>query len=108
MFSNLCASVLAGRGGFDRFGGYGGMMGSGFGWIGLIIHGLFSLAALVLFIILIVWLVRAVKRNRTMPNFHGFTPHNEAASALKLLNERYARGEISEEEYLKVKKNLTE
>jgi putative membrane protein len=113
MFNNLFANCFSGRG-LDRFsGGYGGMMGGGFSWIGMIIGGLFSLAFLVLFVLLIVWLVRMAKRSHNPANFSGYNPHaatpgQDAASALRILNERYAHGEISEEEYLKMKKNLTE
>lgn len=90
-------------GGFPVMGGYGS-------WIGLIGHGIFSLVLLALAIALIVWLVRLAKRAGTPVHPAGFVQPgaSEAASALNLLNDRYVKGEIAEEEYLKIKKNLTE
>ena len=93
--------------GFD--GGYSGFGGMG-SWIGLISYGIFSLVLLALAVALIVWLVRLAKRAGTPVNPAGFAQPgaSETASALKLLNDRYVKGEIAEEEYLKIKKNLTE
>lgn len=113
MFYNLVANCFGGRG-LDRFSnGFGGMMGGGFSWFAIIARGLFSLAFLVLVIVLIIWLVRMAKRSHNQSHFGGYSPttpagSQEAAGALKILSERYARGEISEEEFLRMKKNLTE
>ena len=71
--------------------GFGGMgFGMGFGWI----IGLLVIAA-------IIWLiVRA-----TSPNTHENSIENK--SALDILIERYARGEIDKEDFEERKNNLT-
>lgn len=121
-FAALCTRNFDGRtfgGAIDGAGrtfGGGTMMdryfGGGFGWIGLIAQGLFGLAILTLFVVLIIWLVRLSKRAKNPGAGNAFGGaagfNNPTASALNLLNERYAKGEIEEEAYLKVKKNLTE
>ncbi len=90
-------------GGYSSFGSYGS-------WIGLIGHGIFSLFLLALGVALVVWLVRLAKRtgNSNAPSGFGPTVSSDTTSALKLLNERYVKGEVTEEEYLKIKKNLSE
>jgi uncharacterized membrane protein len=108
--SNL---ALATRGNLDQFASRPEVpVGTGLRWISLIFHGLFGLACLVALIVLIVYLVRAAKQNHSQPQTTpagGVTQQADtSASALVILNERYARGEISEEDYLKMKKNLTE
>ncbi|MDD2534313.1 MAG: SHOCT domain-containing protein [Eubacteriales bacterium] len=109
--ASLCTRTFGGRS-YDGRSMMDGFYGSNYGWVGMIGQGLFGLAILALFIVLIVWLIRLAKRagNSSSQNNFGSTSsyHVETASALKLLNDRYAKGEISEEEYLKVKKNLTE
>lgn len=73
---------------WDHMQGYGGM---GFGWgFGLIIW----LLLLVGIIIGIKWLVSS----------SGNGVH--APTAMEILKQRYARGEISEEEYRKMKKEI--
>lgn len=111
---------LCNRGLFD---GYNGMMrnwGSG-GWIGMMFGGLFFTILLILVVILIVAMIR-----RHGPGMHGGPmehgqhggpggpggPGHEDAfrknvdSALAILNERYAKGEINQEEYLAKKNDL--
>ena len=70
-----------------RYGGYGyGMMGFGWGFIMMI-------GILILIILAVVALIRFVQRSS--PN----SSINSGSKALEILNERYARGEISDEEY---------
>jgi putative membrane protein len=68
-----------------------GMMGGGFGWmsIGMLIFGLLVLAGIFLL-------------------FSSYRPHlyGRRDDALMIARERYARGEISQEEYEKIRKNL--
>lgn len=62
------------------------MMGYGFGWFGW----LFMLSFWLLLILGVVWLVRSVSE-----------PHDSSsqASARRILDERFASGEVSAEEY---------
>jgi len=71
------------------FHGYFHGWGMTFGW-------LIGLA----FLVLVIWLVA---RLAARPN--NFTPH-ATKSALDILNERYARGEIGTEEYKEKKKEI--
>lgn len=61
------------------------MSGFGFGWFGW----LFMLAVWVLFVAGVVWLVRTL----------AFTASGSDQSARRTLDERFARGELSPEEY---------
>jgi putative membrane protein len=70
------------------------MMGYGIGWI-------FMLGILVLIILGIWALIRYIKGSsyRNMSNYH-------KNNAMDILNERYAKGEIGEDEYNKIKSNI--
>jgi len=70
------------------------MMGNGFG---LGIPGLGMILVWVAIIFLLVWLVRAFSR----------TSDGKEKSARKILDERYARGEIDRQEYEEKKRDLT-
>jgi putative membrane protein len=69
--------------------GFGNGWGMGFGWlIGLLIVGA------------IVWLIiRSINQNNV--------PSRHTKSALDILKERYAKGEIGKEEYEEKKKDLS-
>ncbi len=82
---SVAAAVLADANGFDHMNGWGG------GWMWL-----WGVAMMVLFVVLIVWLVRAADRP-TGPT-RGPAPE-PGARAREILAERYASGEISTEEY---------
>jgi putative membrane protein len=74
--------------------GYGGgMMGSGWGYIGIIFTILFWAAI----ILVIVWLYKQIR---------GTEPAASSKSALDILKERYAKGEITKEEFGEMKKEL--
>ena len=62
------------------------MWGYGFGWYGIVM----MLAVWVLFVVGMVWLVR----NLAAPSVGG-----PDSSARRILDERFARGELSAEEY---------
>ncbi|MCC7017280.1 MAG: SHOCT domain-containing protein [Rhodospirillales bacterium] len=80
-------------------GGYGpGMSGWGWGLMGGL-HGLFWLVLLVLAGIALVALVRYLWRG-------GGGPDVTSSSARRLLDERYARGEIDRAEYLQRRQDL--
>ena len=74
--------------------GYGGWgAGNMTGWFG---GGIVMIAFWALFIALIVWVVREIG---------GRHPHS-SSQALNILKERYAKGEISKEEFEMKKKDL--
>lgn len=92
--------------------------GSGMGIVGPIMMGLFFLLLIALMVVVIVAIVRSSRRRAMMPppgSFHpgafhgGFAgaPQPGPAGALNIASERYAKGEITEEEYLKIKENLS-
>ena len=73
------------------FGGPLGWLGMGFG---LIIH----LAFVALIVMAVVWMFKAVFRDGQQAN--------KPIKAVEILKERYARGEITNEEYQRMKKEL--
>ncbi|SDF42607.1 SHOCT domain-containing protein [Sporolituus thermophilus] len=73
------------------FGGPLGWLGMGFG---LIIH----LAFAALIVMAAVWMFKAVFRDGQQAN--------KSTRAVEILKERYARGEITNEEYQRMKKEL--
>ena len=75
-------ALLADTEGFDHMNGWGG--GWMWGW---------GVAMMVLFVVLIVWLVRA----SAVPAVP--TPRDSVDRAREILSERYATGELSTEEY---------
>ena len=79
------------------------MMGYGGGWSGWgIVHAVFWLAILLAMIAIALTLVRRLGS--------GDANRNEAPrpTALDVLNERYARGEIDRQEYLQRKHDISE
>jgi len=77
----------------NNFGGHGWGMGYGMGWwwiIGLIL------------LVVVVWVVVRNTRQRNISN------PGEKQSALEILKERYARGEINKNEFEKMKKDLSD
>ncbi len=74
-----------------------GMMGP-FGWI-------VSLLLLVLVVLGIVWLWRALERGRGPEDGAGVRP-GIRREPLDIARERYAKGEISREEYEQIKRDL--
>lgn len=69
------------------------------GWGG----GLFGLFLFLIFIAVVVWVIVTVARERDHHHGHphewGAGARDPSSAALKILNERFARGEISAEEY---------
>ena len=90
-------------GGFGGYGGYGNMMGgwgygaggfgSSYGWLGLLVQALFLLALITLGVYLF--------RRWSSPSVRPAT-----TSALDILQGRFARGEITIDEYNRMKKEL--
>lgn len=73
------------------FGGYGSGMGHGFGWLLMILFW-------ILVIIGIFYLVRRLSG--------GSGGRQEGDNALSILRERYARGDISKEEFEQMREEL--
>jgi len=76
------------------YGGYG-MMG-GFGWIGMILFW-------ILLVLAIVWLWRTLDIGA---NLRGSGPKVEGKNAIDIVKERYAKGEITKDEFEQLKKDL--
>jgi len=93
---------FGGNGGFGHMRG-GGMMGNGFGLAGHILGALVLVALLTLIVII---LIRVIK-NKNSFLFHHKGHPQLLDNALEILNVRYAKGEISDEEYLKKKTEIT-
>ncbi len=84
------------------------MQGFGFGWGGMIFGGLMMLLFWGVVIALIVLAVRALSR----PGSGQVTPSAGSSGqapdqALEILRERYARGEISKDEFNSMRQDLT-
>ncbi|WP_041707983.1 SHOCT domain-containing protein [Alicyclobacillus acidocaldarius] len=74
-----------------------GMMGSGF----MSLYWILSTLILIAGILLVLWVIARVVRRGSL------SPHvKEHDHAVRLLKERYARGEIDREEYLQRLKDL--
>src|SRR3990172_4642432 len=97
----LLSGGLSGWQGGGMMGGQGGMMGpgmmGGFGW------GWFGPLFMVLFWGLIIWGVVALARGVSGPGSPG---PSYPDSAMAVLKRRYARGDISKEEYEEKKRDL--
>lgn len=77
---------------------YDGMMHGGLMWFGTIVSFLFALVLLVLLVLAAVWLYRQVT---------GSGDGGSGDEALAILRTRYAKGEIDEEEYRRMKRELS-
>lgn len=81
-------------------GGQGFGLGS-WGIIAMILNLLFFLLVLVGIVLLVYWIIKQfVPGGTSMPS--------SESKALEVLKERYAKGEITEKEYQRMKKELTE
>ncbi len=97
------AMILVGTLFLSSGGAYYGMMGAGGGWwLGMM------LVPVALVVLLVLVLAGPLSpHERSMTYFPTAWPPVPASSALDLLNARYARGEISQEEYLRIRSDLT-
>ena len=77
------------------FGFYGG-----YNWIGMIVGGIFTLIILVLLILLIIWVIRRLSGHYAggYHYMHAGGPSG-GPSAKEILQTRYAKGEITQEQY---------
>lgn len=78
-------------------------MGPGFMAYGMWLGGLLWLFFLVALVAVVVLVVRAIVLNRLHPPGK---PTEQREAALRILDERYARGEIKREEYLEKRRDL--
>ena len=74
--------------------------GSGMGGLGMIIGGLFGLAVLVGVIFLVIWAVRKGTGS------HGMDSGVPGRTPLDIAKERYAKGEITKEQFEQIKKDI--
>lgn len=83
------------------YGGYGyGMMGYGF------LDGLVHAAGVIITILVILWIIRRFVWGRDGRHMHHWRSRWIAGSGLEILNERFAKGEITKEEYQERRKTL--
>lgn len=84
---------------------YGHMLGGAFGGWTFIINAAVHLALLVGFVLLVIWAVKKLASGRTFAKVS--EEEKSFSSALDIINQRYATGEIDEEQYLRMKETLT-
>jgi len=81
--------------GFDRFSRVGyGMFGGQFMWVGILLHVLLVIGV----ILLIIWIVRRLTNPKKV--------NVESSTAIEIIKERYAKGEITKEEFENLRKDL--
>ncbi len=105
VFSFLPMFVLANGDDHMMGGGENSMMGNMMGWNSLgmgIGGGWFGFVFMILFWGLIIWLVIALIQRLTDQG----RPREDRSSALDILKERYAKGEIDKQEFEEKKKDL--
>ena len=64
------------------------------GWIGMVINLVLSIGVMIGLVFLVIWIVRQLSNSNP-----DRTRYNGAQSAVEIAKERYARGEITREEY---------
>ncbi len=74
-----------------------GYWNGGLGWIGMIINLVILVALIIGLVFLVIWIVKRLSNNNS-----GQMPNNAASSAVEIAKERYAKGEITREEYQKL------
>lgn len=75
------------------FGGFGNL-----GWIGWIVNIALTVGILIALVLLVVWAIRRMSDNQQNTVF-STSQGRERSSARDVLQTRYARGEITREEY---------
>jgi len=78
-------------------GGYGG-----FGWIGMILNLVITIGVIIGLVLLVVWAVRRMSGNPIQPVIQ----NPSGQSAKDIAQVRYAKGEISREEYQQILSDL--
>ena len=92
----------------------GGHHMCGFGIAGAVLGAILWVALLIALILAIMTLIRHWRQPRTTPATTGpdggvvtASPAGASPEALRILEERYAKGEVNHDEYLERKKDLT-
>jgi putative membrane protein len=80
----------------------GGFGYGGFGWIGMILNLVITIGAIVGLVLLVVWVVRRTSGNSSQPGSQ--TPSSQSAKDIAQV--RYAKGEITREEYQQILSDL--
>lgn len=80
------------------FGGWN----SGFGWIGMILNLVITLAVIFGMVFLVVWAIRRISSSHGQAS----SPEQGTLSAKEIAQLRYARGEISRDEYQQILSDL--
>lgn len=80
------------------FGGYGGMMGGYGGWAMGLVWFILQIAIVIGVIYFLIYLVRGFVSSHRHPG--------QAKRAMEILEERFVKGEITEEEFKQMKKAL--
>lgn len=85
----------------------GNGFGGGFGWIGALFGGLITLFFLGLLVLLAIWAIRALGRSqgRELGTFNSPASRPDDR-ALAVLKERYARGEITKDQFDQMRRDL--
>lgn len=104
----MAGLLLSMAGAGERVAGYAAQMHWGgdrmdWGWGGWLLMSLGMLAFWVVVAVLIVWLVRASSSSQRQPPSASTSP---SQSPLDIARERYARGEITDEEFQRIKRGL--
>jgi putative membrane protein len=81
-------------------GGYG-MFGN-LGWIGMILNLVITIGVIVGLVLLVVWAVRRMSGNSAQPG----SINSSGSSAKEIAQVRYAKGEISRDEYQQILSDL--
>lgn len=71
------------------------------GWIGMIIKLVLSIGVIIGLVFLVIWIVKQLSTSNL-----GRSLNNAAPSAVEIAKERYAKGEITREEYQKLLADL--
>ncbi len=70
------------------------------GWIGLIINLVLSIGLIIGIVFFVIWIVKEVNNNNRG------SQNKETSSAMEIVKVRYAKGEISRDEYLNLLTDL--
>ena len=96
--------------GLDRDYGFNGPMMqwvTANGWVGWLVFGICMLVVVAIIVCVVILIAKMIKHSEAeRAKFVSPAPTAPVTPAMKLLDERYAKGEISDEEYRTKKENL--